>query len=104
MLAVPNMAERKMANFSFEQSVTGLAMTILDNDPFGATSFFAVLAPPIPTGAVVSIEVFGLNISHTSNADLDITLSAGLGASINLSSDHGGSGDGYVNASFSDAA
>jgi len=42
-----------------------------------------------------------INIVHTWDADLDITLIAPDGSSIDLSSDNGGSGDNYTNTIFS---
>lgn len=47
---------------------------------------------------VVSVN---LTISHTFNADLDIYLQAPNGSQIELSTDNGGGGDGYINVTFS---
>lgn len=41
-----------------------------------------------------------LNILHTYDADLDISLIAPSGTSIQLSTDNGGAGDNYTNTCF----
>jgi subtilisin-like proprotein convertase family protein len=46
---------------------------------------------------VISVN---LSISHTFNADLDIYLQAPDGSQIELSTDNGSSGDGYINVTF----
>ncbi len=45
-----------------------------------------------------------LNITHTWDADLDISLTSPLGTVIDLSSDNGGSGDNFVKTVFDDNA
>ncbi|MCX7744387.1 MAG: proprotein convertase P-domain-containing protein [Flavobacteriales bacterium] len=46
---------------------------------------------------IVSVN---LTITHTWNADLDIYLQAPNGSQIELSTDNGGAGDGYINVTF----
>src|SRR4051812_29585602 len=93
-----------MANFSFEQSFTGLPVAIPDNNPAGITSTLLIAPPPIPTGASISFEIFNLDITQTFNADLDIRVITPAGKSIDLSSDNGAGGDNYVDVNFSDTA
>ena len=51
-----------------------------------------------------SITSVTINATHTYDADLDITLIAPDGSSINLSSDNGGGGDNYTNTVFSSSS
>ena len=94
-----------MANFSFVKSFAG-AIPIPDApNTSRAVSVLSVAPPPIPTGALVTgIEIVHLDIVHSNNADLDIRLVNPNGLSIELSSDNGGTGDNYVDVTFSDLA
>jgi subtilisin-like proprotein convertase family protein len=93
-----------MANFTFDQSFVG-SIPIPDNDGTGITASLFVNPPPIPTGAVITgINIFNLNITHTYNADLDISLTNPDAVSIDLSSGNGDDADGYVNVAFSDTS
>jgi subtilisin-like proprotein convertase family protein len=51
-----------------------------------------------------TLDSVELNLTHTWDADLDITLVSPSGTSLNLSSDNGGSGDNYTNTVFMDGA
>ncbi|PCH69110.1 MAG: hypothetical protein COC01_02140 [Bacteroidetes bacterium] len=53
---------------------------------------------------VSKIEVFNLNITHTYDEDLQISLESPSGTSVILSSFNGGSGADFINTSFSDSA
>jgi len=46
-------------------------------------------------GSTATLESVGVDISHTWNTDLDITLISPAGTELNLSSDNGGTGDDY---------
>ncbi|QLG44230.1 proprotein convertase P-domain-containing protein [Costertonia aggregata] len=54
------------------------------------------------SGIITDVNV-SLNITHTWNADLDISLISPSGTTVVLSSDNGGSGDNYVNTFFDDS-
>ena len=60
------------------------------------------IAGPGDIGTMVDVDVF-LNLTHTFDGDLSITLTHG-GREVELSSHNGGSGDNYTNTTFSDEA
>jgi cysteine-rich repeat protein len=75
---------------------TGLPLAI--NDNVTVTNSINVTA----TGNVVQ-AIFQLNLTHTYDGDLDITLkSPASAAGIDISSDNGSTGDNYTNTLFSD--
>jgi subtilisin-like proprotein convertase family protein len=76
-----------------------------------------ITSPSIPDGGVTSFAVtvsggpesisrvrVTVNISHTANEDVDISLTSPGGATVELSTDNGGLGNGYAGATFEDAA
>ena len=73
------------------------------NDLSTLNQVFAVNAVPL-NAVITEIRVNGLNITHTFDGDLDISLIDPDGNIVDLSSDNGGSGDNYTNTSFFDAA
>ncbi len=51
-----------------------------------------------------TLDSVEINLTHTWDSDLDITLVSPMGTSLDLSSDNGGSGDNYTNTVFMDGA
>ncbi len=79
--------------------VTGTNATtfaIPDNNPVGVNSVIN-LNGVLGASSVTSVS---LSITHTFDADLDITLIAPNGSQIDLSSDNGAGGDNYTNTVF----
>ncbi|MDX1461543.1 MAG: proprotein convertase P-domain-containing protein [Marinirhabdus sp.] len=82
----------------------------------GTGGFPCVGGPTISDAAVPIMGTIGmgpgeyvidnvtLNITHTWDADMDITLIAPSGTTLDLSSDNGGSGDNYTDTVFMDGA
>ncbi len=82
---------------SFTFSNGAIDVDILD----GTTAIDSVLVTGLPaaltTGMISSICI---NINHTFDADLDISLISPLGTIFDLSSDNGGGGDNFINTCF----
>ncbi len=76
-------------------SSTDVAKGIVDNAT--ATSVLA-----FSETAVVKRAVLQINITHTNDADLDISLKSPANTTINVSSDNGVNGLGYANTIFND--
>ncbi|WP_207785472.1 proprotein convertase P-domain-containing protein, partial [Flagellimonas aquimarina] len=57
----------------------------------------------LASGTITDVNVT-INITHTWDSDLDISLRSPAGTTVNLSDDNGGSGDNYTNTVFDDAA
>ena len=53
-------------------------------------------------GTNATLDMVLINLTHTFDADLDISLISPSGTSWDLSSDNGGSGDNYINTEFVD--
>jgi subtilisin-like proprotein convertase family protein len=79
---------------------SGLPLNIPDNNATGVTSIINVSS----TGNVVSVKVKGINITHTWDEDLDITLEGPNGATLILAADNGSSGDNFTNTNFMDGS
>ncbi|MDB4994151.1 MAG: Multiple EGF-like-domain protein 3 precursor, partial [Myxococcaceae bacterium] len=78
-------------------NATGLPLNILDSTTITSTI-------NVPTVGTVSQAVLQIDISHTYDADLDITLkSPAAAAGIDITSDNGVGGDNYTNTVFSDS-
>jgi len=78
----------------FSANGTGLPVFISDNAVFSST------APVATTGTIASLGV-QLNITHTFDADLAISIASPGGTSVDLSSNNGSSEDDFVNTVFS---
>ncbi|MBX7181427.1 MAG: proprotein convertase P-domain-containing protein [Bacteroidia bacterium] len=79
---------------------TALTLPLTINDLATQSTTFNVTGL---TGTVCDV-ILTVNITHTFDNDLDMTLSnPGGGVTIDLSSDNGGSGDNYSNTIFTDA-
>jgi subtilisin-like proprotein convertase family protein len=72
------------------------AMAIPDNNAAGVSSTINISG----AGGASSVASVTLNITHTFDGDLDITLIAPNGSSIDLTSDNGGLGDDYTGTVF----
>jgi cysteine-rich repeat protein len=72
---------------------------VTDNTPAGVTSSVSATV----VGAVTRAQV-GLNITHTNDADLDISLIGPTTLQRELTTDNGGAGDNYLGTLLSDAA
>ena len=90
-------ATGKNVNPSFPSS--GGPVAIPDNNPTGASSTIAV--PDTQTVLEVKVRV---NITHTYDGDLQLSLIGPNAVSIPLSTNRGTSGDNFVNTVFDDAA
>lgn len=77
-------------------SATGLPLAITDFST-------AVSSISIPSGGAVVTAVLGLDIIHTYDADLDISLASPSGPTLDISSDNGSSADNYTGTTFSSA-
>ncbi|MFD0861144.1 reprolysin-like metallopeptidase [Sungkyunkwania multivorans] len=82
---------------SYDAADTPLA--IPDSDPDGVTSTAFVGQPIEITDVNVTI-----NVTHTWDADLTITITSPSGTTVELTSGNGGSGDNYTNTVFDDDA
>ncbi|WP_288982510.1 proprotein convertase P-domain-containing protein [uncultured Flavobacterium sp.] len=71
--------------------------SVPDNNPIGGSSIINVSSSCGTAAEIVSVKV---NINHLWVEDLDISLIAPNGSTINLSSDNGGSGESYINTVF----
>jgi len=76
---------------------TGAGLPAAINDLSTTSNSITVAA----AGNVVQ-AVFQVNISHTYDADIDMTLQSPTSGAIDISSDNGGSGDNYSDTVFSD--
>ena len=83
--------------------------------PVSGTGGFPCIGGPVTSVANVAltgnlnpmdleIREVEVNITHTFDADLDITLISPMGTMLDLSSDNGGAGDNYTNTIFDDDA
>jgi subtilisin-like proprotein convertase family protein len=70
---------------------------IPDNDTSGINSIINV---PLSCGLAAEILSVKVNINHKFNADLDISLIAPNGSTINLTSDNGGNSNNYIDTVF----
>ncbi len=57
-----------------------------------------------PAGSVIASVIVSINLTHTFDFDLTISLTSPNGSNVVLSQNHGGSGQNYTNTIFSDAA
>lgn len=73
------------------------AVAIPDNNPTGVSTTLAVSGAAVTASQITGVTV---NITHTWDSDLSLTLIAPDGSSIDLSSGNGGSGDNYTNTYF----
>lgn len=91
--------------FKQNDTATGIPNggTILPAITFNAGDFPAVGNLPNTNVPVLAVTVI-VNIAHTSDEDLDLTLIAPDGTPIELSTDNGGSGNDFTNTIFDDAA
>jgi subtilisin-like proprotein convertase family protein len=72
---------------------------VTDNNTTGVTSLINITdLGSISAATVASVRI---NITHTWDADLDISLISPSGSAIDLTSDNGGSGDNFTNTVFS---
>ncbi|NUP12796.1 MAG: hypothetical protein HOW73_42705 [Polyangiaceae bacterium] len=78
----------------FEVTGTGLPLNITDNASFTSTA-------TVPTTGTIKALGVQINITHTYDGDLDISLTGPAAAAVDLSSDNGGTNENYVNTVFS---
>jgi subtilisin-like proprotein convertase family protein len=78
---------------------TDTPMPIPDNNPVGATSTIAV-----PDARIVQDVNVTINVQHTFDGDLALSLITPAGQTIALSNPRGGSGDNYTNTILDDEA
>ncbi|MBI2418923.1 MAG: choice-of-anchor J domain-containing protein, partial [Ignavibacteriales bacterium] len=82
-------------------SRNGLNLAIPDNSPSGVED---VITIPSLEANIAKVMVVIDTIIHTWDADLDISLVTPGGATIDLTSDNGSSGDNYINCTLDDEA
>lgn len=72
----------------------------------GNIGYYSIQTSGLPTamGASFGVETVCINLTHTWNADLIITLIAPDGTEVELTSDNGGDTDGYINTCFNAGA
>ncbi len=80
---------------------TDVPKSIPDNNPAGVTS--SVVVPGTVTGAVSDVNVT-VNITHTFDGDITLSLVGPNGAAVTLAAKRGSSGDNYAGTVFDDAA
>ena len=87
---------------SYSQTFTNTTGGPVPDDQINAAEFPITVSGLTPStlDASFGVETICLNISHTWNADLDITLIAPDGTMISLSSYNGGDSDNYQNTCF----
>ena len=78
------------------QMSTNVPKTILDNQTVTSTLNFTV------AGTTTDVDVAGINITHTWNGDVEISLSRPSGALVLIFGDCGGSGDNFNNVTITD--
>jgi subtilisin-like proprotein convertase family protein len=88
-----------LANSDANINSADTPVSIPDNNPTGATSTINV-----PQAATVQDVNVTVNITHTWDGDLTLSLLTPTNASITLSTHHGNSGDDYTNTIFDDEA
>ena len=71
--------------------------------PSGTSGTTVVTADPLRDGVIADVNVL-LNITHSFDADLDMTITSPAGSSVELATDVGGSGDNFTNTLFDDEA
>lgn len=81
------------------RSATDVPVPIPDNNPTGATSTIAVSDPRIVQDVDVTV-----NVTHTYDGDLTLSLLTPAGGTVTLSARRGGSGDHFRNTTFDDEA
>jgi subtilisin-like proprotein convertase family protein/Tol biopolymer transport system component len=95
---------REAAIEPHEQATTGpapdLPQDILDPPADATTSFITVAAG----GRIVDLNVVGLDIDHSYDADLVVSLRSPEGTVVVLSRNNGSDGDNYTNTTFDDQA
>jgi subtilisin-like proprotein convertase family protein len=69
-----------------------------------STSISAINVAAPAGSLVVDVNVVGLNITHTYDGDLDITLQSPSGAMVELSTDNGNGAANFTNTTFDDEA
>ena len=80
-------------------SATDTPVAIPDNNPVGATSIITIASTKIVQDVNVK-----LHITHTYDADIKLQLTGPNNVTINLSANHGGSSDNYIDTVFDDEA
>ncbi len=86
---------------SYSQTFNGTSGAIPDA---GCKNFTTTVTGVGVLGTTNSLKDIVVNINHTFDADIDITLIAPNGTSIELSTDNGSSGDNYTNTYFNNSA
>lgn len=88
----------------FAQTFTGANGAIPDNN-CDATNEFTVSVTGIGTlGTTLVLDQVDIDITHTWDSDIDVTLISPDGTEVDLTSDNGGSGDDYTSTVFRDDA
>ena len=83
------------------QTFNGATGAIPDNNCDVTNEFVVAVTGVGVLGAGNSFDEVAINITHTFDGDLDITLIAPNATALELSTDNGGSGDNYIDTHFS---
>lgn len=93
-------------NILVEGTTSGSSCNTITSSPGSAITDFATLNSNLSgfsSGTITDVNVT-LNITHTWDADLNISLTSPGGTTVLLSDDNGGGGNDYTNTIFDDAA
>ena len=94
------MIEATASGFGTQTAMSGAVnLAIPDSSPVGISSDLIISA--VPAGATITDISVTLNITHTYDADLDVTLTGPNATTIELTTDNGSFGDNFVNTVFS---
>ena len=98
--ATTQLIEATAAGSGTQTAMSGAVnLAIPDSNPTGLSSDLIISA--VPAGATITDISVTLNVTHTWDSDVDVTLTGPNATTIELSTDNGGSADNYVNTVFS---
>ena len=89
-----------VAHCSFAQSFSGGGGAITDNQTLNVPIVVSGLSPATIDTANFGLEQVCINLNHTWDADLTISIVAPDGTAVNLVADAGGNGDNFTNTCF----
>ena len=93
-----------IASGSGSQTVASGTITIAIPDSPNPGLSSDLIMSNVPVGATITDISVTMNVTHTFDGDLDITLTGPNATTIELSTDNGGAGDNFTNTVFSNTA
>jgi len=93
-----------IASGSGSQTVASGTITIAIPDSPNPGISSDLIMSNVPVGATITDISVTMNVTHTFDGDLDITLTGPNATTIELSTDNGGAGDNFTNTVFSNTA